>query len=563
MKRIICLLLLLGLLGLIGCGAALADTSGACGENVSWSFNAQSGALTIGGTGPMDNYSYLSEIPWSGIRSSIRQVAIGEGVTSIGVNAFLDCLELESVAIADTVTEIGPMAFRGCMALAEATIPGSVTGIGFQAFRGCTELASVTVLNPNAVIGDGSLDVFRDCPADLKLRGFDGSTAQDYAASASQAGLPGGSFVNLGAISGSCGDHVTWAFDPVTRTLNIQGTGPMQSFFLSSKWDKIRSLVKKISIGSGVTEIGDYAFYDFSSLTQVTIPNGVTRIGEYAFEYCTGLTQVSIPNTVTTLGYGVFEGCAGLTTVNIPNGVKDIDNYMFYNCNALAQITIPGGATRIGYAAFRNCTALTQVTIPGSVVRVGSEAFRGCTGLKRATLMDGVTEIGEYAFSGCTGLKRMSIPASVTHIEPRAFENCSNMGGFTVFNPSATLGDEELDVLWGTNVYLVLQGYPGSTLETYADQVNRTFLPLPVEPPQSTLYLPAGLTAIDSESFIRTRAEAVVIPGSVTFIGYDPFYESSIKYIYGFRGSAAEELTERYPRKYAFIPIDENWLASH
>ena len=44
-----------------------------------------------------------------------------------------------------------------------------------------------------------------------------------------------------------------------------------------------------------VTSIGNYAFYECTSLTSVVIPNSVISIGKYVFHNCTGLTNVTIP----------------------------------------------------------------------------------------------------------------------------------------------------------------------------------------------------------------------------------------------------------------------------
>ncbi len=49
-----------------------------------------------------------------------------------------------------------------------------------------------------------------------------------------------------------------------------------------------------VQIPSGVTSIGERAFYDCISLTSVTIPSDVASIGEYAFYGCISLTSVTI-----------------------------------------------------------------------------------------------------------------------------------------------------------------------------------------------------------------------------------------------------------------------------
>jgi len=57
-------------------------------DTIIWSFNAATGTLTISGAGAMTNYAYLNFPPWSQYINSIKQVQVGNGVTSIGKYAF-------------------------------------------------------------------------------------------------------------------------------------------------------------------------------------------------------------------------------------------------------------------------------------------------------------------------------------------------------------------------------------------------------------------------------------------------------------------------------------------
>ena len=140
-----------------------ADASGTCGDNLSWSYDSSTGALTITGTGPMTNWSNYDydKVPWYSyrIRSEIKAVNLPDGLTSIGSYVFYECTGLTSVTIPSSVTSIGNNAFEGCRGLTSVTIPSSVTSIGYQAFSGCTGLMSVVIgngvktISPNAFYG--------------------------------------------------------------------------------------------------------------------------------------------------------------------------------------------------------------------------------------------------------------------------------------------------------------------------------------------------------------------------------------------------------------------------
>ncbi len=115
---------------------AMADDSGSCGTNVTYTYVSSTGTLTIQGSGAMSNYS-SSGAPWYSYSEDIKTVVIKDGVTSIGSYAFQYCSGLTSVTIGNSVTSIGSYAFQYCSGLTSVTIPNSVTSIGSYAFQYC------------------------------------------------------------------------------------------------------------------------------------------------------------------------------------------------------------------------------------------------------------------------------------------------------------------------------------------------------------------------------------------------------------------------------------------
>ena len=179
--------------------------------------------------------------------------------------------------------------------------------------------------------------------------------------------------------------EITWTLSD-DGILTISGTDMPDYSKSEQPWRSQKGAIKKVVIKKGVTNIGKWAFYGFSSLTSIVIPN-----------------------TVAEIGFSVFKDCPNLTSVTIPNSVTSIENETFYDCSGLTSITIPNSVTSIGNCAFQGCSSLTDVSIPNSVTSIGSYAFKGCSGLTSVTIHDSVTRVGGQAFSGCYNLQTITI----------------------------------------------------------------------------------------------------------------------------------------------------------
>ena len=89
-RKILALLISIILAMSILPAAALADeeTSGTCGDSLTWNFDEERGILTISGNGAMTDYSKAEDQPWHSHASSITQIVLEEGITKIGAHAF-------------------------------------------------------------------------------------------------------------------------------------------------------------------------------------------------------------------------------------------------------------------------------------------------------------------------------------------------------------------------------------------------------------------------------------------------------------------------------------------
>ena len=345
--------------------------------------------------------------------------------------------------------------------------------------------------------------------------------------------------------SGACGDSVTWSYDEATATLTISGEGAMSNYYHSqypyvtnAPWRSYYKTMKTLVIDSGVTAVGDNAFFGCSGLTGVTLADTVKRFGTEAFRSCTGLTEINYHamnaeelNGVSNVFYNagilgegltvtfgdaveqipcrLFDRCQGLTNVIISDSVKSIGDYAFWGCTGLTSVTIGNSVTSIGDGAFFRCTGLTSVTIPDSVTSIGYSAFLGCTGLTSVTIPDSVTSIGEYTFCECTGLTSVTIPNSVKCIDGGAFNMVPNV----VYHGSLE------DAPWGARS---LNGYVEAPL-VYRHSGKSALLACS-STCQGEIAIPSSVEVIGETAFADcTGLTSVTIPNSVTRIGEGAF----------------------------------------
>ncbi|MBR4048597.1 MAG: leucine-rich repeat protein [Bacteroides sp.] len=113
------------------------------------------------------------------------------------------------------------------------------------------------------------------------------------------------------------------------------------------------------------------------TFTSITIPSGVTYIGNYAFAWNQNLASIELPNTLKEMGYLLFYRCDALTTLNIPNSVEKDGGYTFMWCSNLQFVHISENPkyTTINGSSFLGCKSLTTLTIPANITTIVRGAF--------------------------------------------------------------------------------------------------------------------------------------------------------------------------------------------
>ena len=247
--------------------------------------------------------------------------------------------------------------------------------------------------------------------------------------------------------TGVSGD-VSWSFSG--STLAITGKGAMANYTDEElpPWSSYADSITRIRVESGVTRIGDIAFYNCTNVTGVTLPDTLERIGDYAFKNCTSLGYVNFPTSLRGIGNAAFESCEKLTGIRLPEGLTSIGNYAFYRCYGPTSITIPASVSSMGMVVFAYCGGLTGAEIRCPITKIPDWTFYKCTALTAVSLPDTVTEAGEYSFHECGRLEEIYYAGSSADglLESIRQDNTALAAGVSVKRDEAYTGASSSDI---------------------------------------------------------------------------------------------------------------------
>ncbi len=377
--------------------------------------------------------------------SSLTKATIPEGVTSIGEYAFSYCSSLTEVTIPKSVTSMEDRAFYECKALTtvhyggtqedwdalkknigeentpllnaniicaiqesngfaytvtgdEATITGytgsaenivipselggkPVTAIADKAFEGYKNIVNIYIPKTIKAIGE---DAFQNATSSLiRFICYEG-TENEWANIAIQ---KGNSELNPREF-----DDVAWFR---LYECNLSGDMVYQASDDAATLVRYFGSDSKVDIpaelgGKPVTEIGEWAFAYYSSLTEVTIPEGVTSIRAFAFRSCSSLTKATISEGVTSIGDSAFAYCSSLTEVTIPKSVTSIEFFAFYDCGALT--TVHYGGTQEDWEALKKNIGEENTPLLNANI-ICKEKPKICKGGKEVKISNGAHEM--------------------------------------------------------------------------------------------------------------------------------------------------------------------------
>lgn len=448
-----------------------------CGLNVSWYFDAVSGALCINGTGRTFEYKE-GYAPWDKYAKNITSIIVAEGVTHLLSGTFDKLDKAVSLTLPSTIEAIETSAEMP--ALEKIIIPAkSDLHYVIQSFAGESLWYHSHQDGSLVYIGTFLFGYKGNWPEDRTVLEIpEGTTAVGAGAFSGKSKITDIIFpdsliyIGYNAFSGTGWynaqpDGLVYAGNVLYRwkgpmegentvvSIKYGTKGIAEHAFASENPALANDNISAVTIPATVEEIGDSAFRDCDDLLKVTFEEGssLRKIHDGAFYQC-DMTSFEIPETVVEIGDYAF-GSTGLRSIYIPSGVLMLDG-AFKSAAMIDRFEVspdnPGYCSDVSGVLFnKDKTVLhfypggnrrEEYTVPEGVLYIADCAF-AASDLRSLNFNDELKATGTALFSNSyitkldlgaglgtvryelftnTNLKSLVIPSNVKTIEKRAFD---------------------------------------------------------------------------------------------------------------------------------------------
>jgi hypothetical protein len=471
---------------------------------------------------------------------SLESVRLPRTTKIIGGSAFYNCRILKEVSLGDSLTTINSNAFEDCVSLTSIVFPAKMNKYTFYSFSGCTNLRSVTVRNPVPVTFEYAMDdmavpnMTLYVPYNTKSL-YQSSSWRWFGSIVENKGFIMGTTLASydrkggGPVKIAFASNAPWTVKDVPNWLKVtptsgEGSDTLRIFadpntdavrrngFFRLTYQDIEEHAIEITQDPGVKTVYTTADSMSNQLTkadytdlQELIIHGTLNARDFK-QIRNNLDKLKYLDLsdVTIVSYTGLDGTSpsGSAEVYPANTIpqyaftKSNSNYLVNN-NTLIRVLLPQNLTAIGREAFADCYALDSIWLPNTVTAIDRSAFYS-GGLKYIQMSDNLQTIGRsafcydtrltsvilpnqlksmetYAFTGCSSLRKINMPASLTFIGDNVFWDCNVLNTITTFASNPLNISNSLDVFLNVSSTKCTLYVPHGSLNAYreASQWNK------------------------------------------------------------------------------------------
>ena len=508
--------------------------------------------------------------------TKITSVIISEGVSNISYYAFYGCTKLEYVYIPSSVTSIGKEAFRDTKALQEIEVNAgnsrylSENGILYNKDKTeifvCPSSCGIeTFVFPDSVTKIAAYCFYANVsikevimPENLTEMGefaFYGSQLSVIQFNDKLLSIPKYAFSScknlrsfeIPATLESIGDFAFENCHAITELIIPDGVRTIGK----EAFNNCDTLVN-IQIGSTAESIGTEAFGNCNKLQSIYVSDGnqfytsdkngifydINKTILFVAPPCNGMTYYVMPDSVATIEDEAFCYHQTLTTISFSESLKEIGVRAFFSCEELeGEIYFGSSLEIINEDAFHACNYISSFKVNENNQSFSSDDYGALYDKNKTALIlyppsaeaeeyiipDGVTLIADSAIYNAFYLNKIVIPDSVKTIETNAINHCSLT--------ALVIGKGVCEINTNSFIYSTIKSITVSEENEYFcsdddvlyDKEKTILYKFPAYNQQVDFVVPDTVNKICSGAFYKTRVENVILPNSVSEIGYYVF----------------------------------------